>query len=159
MKRVISIAVLAASIAITWGAVTVRGQTKPSPGPSSAPSMKPVIWEAEKIQYKEVQPGIWQGILWGDPQKGAYGSLTKIVGGTQIPLHTHSCDLKAVVVMGKMTVGIDDQVWTVGTGSYLMIPAGTKHTTSVEAGQDCLFFDEGSGKFDTVLVDEKPAKK
>ncbi|MFL5307851.1 MAG: DUF4437 domain-containing protein, partial [Polyangia bacterium] len=45
--------------------------------------------------------------LWGDAAKGAHGSLTKFPAGLAEPLHTHSHELRLVVVAGMMAFSID----------------------------------------------------
>jgi hypothetical protein len=46
-----------------------------------------------------------------------------------------------------------------GPGSYLMQPGGNyQHTTSCDAGADCLFFVESAGAFDLKMVAPTPSK-
>ena len=44
-------------------------------------------------------------------------------------------------------------------GSYLLEPAGQKHTTACAAVTDCVFLEEMNGKFDIKMVDAKSAGK
>ena len=49
-----------------------------------------------------------------------------------------------------------------GPGSYMMQPGGNyRHTTSCDKASECLFFVEGSGKFDLKPVEagKAPPKK
>jgi quercetin dioxygenase-like cupin family protein len=94
----------------------------------------------------------------GDVFKGAYATFAKVPAGQIHPLHTHTNDVKAVVVSGTFTItpegGTEKKL---GPGSYFMIPGGQKHTSGCAAGAPCLLFQEGTAKFDMKPVDEKPA--
>jgi anti-sigma factor ChrR (cupin superfamily) len=45
-------------------------------------------------------PGVKVADVWGDHTKGAYGAFIKFPAGWAAPLHTHTNDLKIVVVSG-----------------------------------------------------------
>jgi quercetin dioxygenase-like cupin family protein len=52
----------------------------------------------------------------------------KIEPGGRIPRHRHaSIEHEQVVLEGRMTLGLDDQVVEVGAGDFILIPAGTPH--------------------------------
>ena len=112
----------------------------PPPGVKEAP-------KGEAVQVAKVT---------GDPMKGAYAALVKMPAGQQHPLHTHSSDVKSVVISGTATVtpegGVEKKI---GPGGYFMIPADAKHSSSCAAGAPCVVYQEGPGKFDVKPVVDK----
>jgi quercetin dioxygenase-like cupin family protein len=105
-------------------------------------------------------PGVQQAVLWGDPAKGAFGAIQKFVPGFLAPLHTHSANLRIVVISGTMIYTPEGQPEVrLSAGSFFNEPANHKHTTACDKASDCVFFVEGTGKFDIKMVEEKtPAK-
>lgn len=101
--------------------------------------------------------------LWGDRNKGAYGALAKFAGGAEHPLHTHSREIKGIVLAGTWwSAGENGEKKKLGAGSYMLIPGGWKHSSGCAAGADCVIFQEQAGKFDmkpVAAAGEKPAKK
>ena len=93
----------------------------------------------------------------GDPMKGAYSVFVKLPAGQPHPLHTHSSDVKVVVLSGTFTVtpegGVEKKI---GPGGYFFVPANMKHSSSCAPGAPCVMFQEGPGKFDVKPVMEKP---
>ncbi len=119
---------------------------------------EPIAWAAENMKWEEVKdgpPGVMKATLWGDMTKGAYGALVKFPAGIKQPLHTHSSDIKSVVLSGTFTYAPEGgEEKSYGAGSYLLIPGGSKHISG--SGADgCTFFMEQSGKFDMKPVEEK----
>ena len=106
-------------------------------------------------------PGVTQATLWGDSTKGAYGSISKFPAGWSAPLHTHPSTHKVVVISGTWVHGEPGKPDVkLGPGSYLVQPAGMKHTSACDAGSECLIFLESTGKFGITMVGEKkPAAK
>lgn len=104
--------------------------------------------------------GAQQARLWGDPTKGPHGVLDKFAAGTEIPLHSHTADLRTVVLSGTMVIGVEGQSpKELGPGSYFFLPGGLKHTTSCNAGADCVIFSQGSGAFDVIAAETSGANK
>ena len=122
---------------------------------------KEVVWPARDITFEQTPAkGVMKADLWGSAAKGAHGSLVKFAAGTDNGLHTHTYDIKAVVVSGNFLYGSGEEpAKKLGPGSYLFIPAGMKHTSGCDAGADCLFFEEQPGKFDIKPVKEGGAGK
>jgi quercetin dioxygenase-like cupin family protein len=108
-------------------------------------------------------PGVKIATLWGDHTKGAYGAFFKLPAGFAVPLHTHTHDIKVVIVSGTYIQAPDGKPeFRIGPGSYFLQPGGDyRHTTSCDTASDCVFFAESKGKFDLKVVDEgkPPAKK
>jgi hypothetical protein len=102
-------------------------------------------------------PGVKIADLWGNHATGAFGSFIKFPAGFAAPLHTHTNDVKIVVVSGTFIQGPEGKPeFRLGPGSYLMQPGGSyRHTTSCDQASECLFFAESNGAFDLKPV---PAK-
>ena len=143
------------------------------PGPAKAKiAPKPaasrlVVMPAGDLKWADLDPtgapGVKIADLWGDHAKGAYGAFFRLPAGFAVPLHTHTYDIKVVIVSGTYIQGPEGKPeFRIGPGSYFMQPGGNyRHTTSCDAASDCVFFAESNGKFDLKLVDagKAPAKK
>jgi quercetin dioxygenase-like cupin family protein len=126
---------------------------------------KAVVWPAADLKWEPTAgapPGVMEVRLWGDPTKGAFGAIEKFPAGFSSPLHTHSSDLKAVIISGTLIHGPEGKPEVrLSAGSYLFEPSTYRHTTACDKASECVFFLEGNGKFDLKVVEEKkaPAKK
>jgi Domain of unknown function (DUF4437) len=107
-------------------------------------------WE----QLKDAPPGIMISPVWGDPFSGApFGAFVKFPSKLEVPLHTHSSDMKIVVLKGAYVYtpeGGSKQRF--GPGSYLAYPAGDRHKTNSDDSTESLFYVEQSGMFDLKPV-------
>jgi len=127
-------------------------------------AMAPLPMPAADLKWTDLDPtgapGVKVADLWGDHQKGAFGALFKLPAGFAVPLHTHTHDMKLVIVSGTYIQGPEGKPeFRLGPGSYLMQPGGNyRHTTSCDKASECLFFVESNGAFDLQpVVTEKPA--
>ncbi len=95
-------------------------------------------------------PGVKIAVLWGDFQNGSFGAFFRLPAGFAAPLHTHTHDMKLVIVSGTYIQGPDGgHEFRLGPGSYLLQPGGDyRHTTGCDHALDCLFFVESGGAFD-----------
>ena len=142
------------------------GATKAKSGPKAG-GKKAVIVPASDLKWTELDPSGAPGVkvadVWGDHTKGAYGGFTKFPAGFTPPLHTHPHDMKIAVISGTFIHAPEGKPEVrLGPGSYLMQPGGNyRHTTSCDKASECLFFIEGSGKFDLKPVEaaKAPEKK
>jgi len=120
---------------------------------------EPVFVESGKAEFKEVVPGVKKKILWGKDDVGPYGSFTKFDPGLTNPLHTHTHEVRIVVLQGayiyKPQNGNERRV---GAGSYISIPGGNVHVSMADPKEGALFYEESPGKFDLKLVDQKSKK-
>ena len=120
---------------------------------------EPVFVESEKADYKEIVSGVKKKILWGNHDAGPYGAFTKFDPGLTNPLHTHTNEVRIVVLKGayiyKPQNGNERRV---GVGSYFSIPGGTVHVSSGDPKEGALFYEESPGKFDLKVVDQKDKK-
>lgn len=142
------------------------GEAKTKSAPKAAAS-RLVVMPASDLKWTDLDPtgapGVKIADLWGDHAKGAYGAFFKLPAGFAVPLHTHTHDIKVVIVSGTYIQVPDGKPeFRLGPGSYFMQPGGNyRHTTSCDKASDCVFFAESNGKFDLKVVDsaKAPAKK
>jgi anti-sigma factor ChrR (cupin superfamily) len=121
---------------------------------------KAIVMPAADMKWADMvggPPGIKIAPLWGDYQKGAFGAMIKFPAGTSAPLHTHTNDMRIVVVSGTFIHGPEGKTpIRLGPGSYLMQAGGDyRHTTECDKASDCVMFADGKGKFDIHMVDAR----
>jgi quercetin dioxygenase-like cupin family protein len=137
--------VVAATLAIAWSIGQVQGQ-------QAKGKDKVIFVSAEQANFKDMGPGpgVSMAALWGDANKGAHGTFTKFVPGYDAGMHTHTNDVWIVVVKGAYMYKDDAGEKRVGPGSFLRVPGGKKHWSGGDAKEGALFYEESSGKFDTI---------
>jgi quercetin dioxygenase-like cupin family protein len=131
------------------------------------PSKPPIFKPAADLKWTDLDPNGAPGVkvadLWGDHAKGAFGALFKLPAGFAAPLHTHTHDMKVVIVSGTYVQAPERKPEVrLGPGSYMFQPGGNyRHTTSCDKASDCVFFVESAGPFDLkpVQAASSPAKK
>ncbi|MEA2207079.1 MAG: hypothetical protein QOE77_3855 [Blastocatellia bacterium] len=94
--------------------------------------------------------GTMFSVLSGDPKTGEYTQMRKVPAGSANPLHSHSSRLKNVIISGVWYTGATDAASAkdFGPGSIVVMPANWVHVSGCRAGSDCVFYQEGRGKFD-----------
>lgn len=160
--RTRSLVALGASLVLT---MPVLAQT--SPGNEGASGKAPTPISATELKWTDLDPSGAPGVkvadLWGDHGKGAFGALFRLPAGFTAPLHTHTYDMRVVIVSGTYIQAPEGKPeFRLGAGSYLMQPGGTyRHTTSCAQGSECVFFVESDGAFDLhpVSTEKTPAGK
>jgi hypothetical protein len=161
--------VLAFSISLLLAAPVLAqpsGEAKPNQAPRTGPS-QPVFMSPGDLKWTDLDPkgapGVKVADLWGDHAKGAFGAFFKLPAGFAVPLHTHTHVMKVVFLSGTYIQAPEGKAEVrLGPGSYMMQPGGNyRHTTSCDKASECLFFVEGSGKFDLKPVEagKAPPKK
>ena len=111
----------------------------------------PLMVSFTDLKWTELpeRKGMQFAVLSGDPKKGAYTQMRKVPAGTDNPLHTHSSELKNVIISGVWYTGADAaSARDFGPGSIVMMPSNWAHVSGCRAGSDCVFYQEGNGKFD-----------
>ena len=114
----------------------------------------PVPMAAADLKWIDLDPAGAPGVkvarLWGDHTKSGFGAFFKLPAGFAAPLHTHTHDMKVVIVSGTYVQAPEGKSeFRLGAGSYLMQPGGGyRHTTSCDGASDCVFFVESEGPFD-----------
>jgi len=101
-------------------------------------------------------PDVKFATAWGNRAKGPHGAFHKFPAGFTVPLHTHTADLRIVVVSGTMSMtGEDGKETMFPPSSYFFQPAGYKHVTKCAAGSECVAFIVANAAFDVKLVEAK----
>ena len=104
--------------------------------------------------------GMQFAVLTGDPKVGPYTQIRKVPAGTDNPIHSHSSEIKNVIISGLWFTGADAvSAKDFGPGSVLVMPADWVHVSGCRAGSDCVFYQEGKGKFDFKPAAEQPRSK
>jgi quercetin dioxygenase-like cupin family protein len=123
---------------------------------------KEVVMTAEEMKWTEIPEsnGVKTAAVHGDMMKGAHEAFIKMPAGANHPLHTHSSDMKLVVVSGTFKYAPEgSDLKNYGPGSYIMVKGKAKHLSGCDAGADCLVFQTSTGKFDMKPVEMKKAEK
>jgi quercetin dioxygenase-like cupin family protein len=117
-------------------------------------SMKKVIYvSSANATFKAIPPGgASMADLWGDPDKSAHGTFTKFAPGYDAGMHTHTNDVWLVVIKGAYLYKDDAGEKRVGPGDFLRVPGGHKHWSGGDKTEGALFYEEASGKFDSMPV-------
>lgn len=106
---------------------------------------------AEKAAFKPSQmAGVAMATLWGDPDKGAHATFTKFDPGFDAGMHTHTNDVWIVVIKGAYLYKDEAGEKRVGPGDFLRVPGGHKHWSGGDKTEGALFYEEASGKFDSI---------
>jgi anti-sigma factor ChrR (cupin superfamily) len=91
--------------------------------------------------------------VWGDPSKGAHGSLTVLPGAFVEPWHRHAYALRVVVISGVMRYGFTDSEGSdLPPGSFASIPAGLTHRGECRSSSECLVYVEQDGPMNVEPV-------
>lgn len=132
----------AASFALAIPVLTQASPSAPIPIPSA------------ELKWSDLDPAGAPGVkvadVWGDHHNGAFGAFFLLPAGFVAPLHTHTHDMKLVIVSGTYIQGPEGKPpFRLGAGSYLMQPGGNyRHMTSCDQSSDCVFYVESDGAFD-----------
>ncbi len=156
--RIVLAVVLAVGVCAIGSAARAEEGAAPAAAAVSVPApVKEVVRPAEEMVYKEMMPGVERAIMWGDPAVSGYGSLTRFAAGVKSPMHYHSSVIKLVVISGVFAYGTESSQNKLAAGSYIIIPAGRRHTSGTTAESGCVIFEESDGKFDMVPPMPVPA--
>jgi hypothetical protein len=142
MMRVIlaAIAVACASIRLLAedGARTPEGKT-------------PFMVSFNELKWVELpeRKGMRFATLSGDPKIGPYTQIRKVPAGTDNPLHSHSAEIKNVIISGIWYTGANTaSAKDFGPGSVVIMPRNWVHVSGCRSKSDCVLYQEGKGKFD-----------
>ena len=111
----------------------------------------PLMLSFTDMKWTELaeRKGMKFAVLSGDPTKGAYTQIRRVPGGTDNPLHAHSNELKSVIISGVWYTGTDAaSARDFGPGSVILMPADWVHVSGCRPGSECVFYQEGKGRFD-----------
>jgi quercetin dioxygenase-like cupin family protein len=121
-----------------------------------------LVMPASDMKWTDLDPGapgVKVADLWGNHAKGAFGALFRLPAGFAAPLHTHTHDMKVVIISGTYIQAPEGKPeFRLAPGSYFRQPGGSyRHTTTCDKASDCVFFVESVGPFDLKPVDAAPA--
>jgi anti-sigma factor ChrR (cupin superfamily) len=139
---------------------TLLGQQtrEPEHKPSSKPAVSRLfVMPASDVKWTDLAPsapGVKVADLWGNHGKGAFGALFRLPAGFAAPLHTHTYDMRVLIISGTYIQAPEGKpAFRLGPGSYFLQPGGSyRHTTSCDPAADCIFFVESKGPFDLKPV-------
>lgn len=118
---------------------------------SSKDAKTPQMVSFTDLKWTELaeRKGMQYSVLSGDPKTGEYTQMRKVPAGTDNPLHSHSSELKNIIISGVWYTGTDmASAKDFGPGSVVMMPSNWVHVSGCRPGTDCVFYQEGKGKFD-----------
>src|SRR4029078_3781824 len=91
-------------------------------------SSRLVVMPANEMKWTDLDPGapgVKVADLWGSPANGAFGALFKRPAGFAAPLHTHTHDMRVVIVSGTYIQAPEGKPeLRLGPGSYFLQPRG-----------------------------------
>jgi quercetin dioxygenase-like cupin family protein len=108
------------------------------------------------VSFKELtwtalpeRAGMQFAVLSGDPKAGPYTQMRKVPAGTDNPPHSHSAELTNVILSGVWYTGTDAKsARDFGAGSVVRMPANWVHVSGCRSGSECVFYQDGKGRFD-----------
>jgi quercetin dioxygenase-like cupin family protein len=156
MKRLF---LVLAAVSVAMAACSDRAGRRAVPKNEGGTPLMVSFADLKWTELPEVK-GTQSAVLSGDPKRGEYTQMRKIPAGTDNPLHTHSSEIKMVVISGVLYVGLDlASARDFGPGSVIVLPANWVHVSGCRAGSDCVFYQEGKGKFDYKPAAEAPPNR
>ncbi len=158
MKKV-SVALAAVIFTAVALAISAQQQDKTQAPTSQGDSAKmPLMISLDDMKWTALpeRPGMQFALLSGNPSSGPYTQMRKVPAGTDNPLHSHSNEIKNVIVKGVWYTGRDTaSAKDFGPGSIVVMPGNWVHVSGCRAGAECVFYQEGKGKFDFKPSDTK----
>ncbi|OIO03602.1 MAG: hypothetical protein COX65_06985 [Elusimicrobia bacterium CG_4_10_14_0_2_um_filter_56_8] len=111
-----------------------------------------IVLKNGDLKFMDIMPGVVRAYAWGETN-GIHGNFTRLRAGYRSPMHTHTYDVKIVVITGMLLHGDSGgKITRLGPGSFCFIPEGMKHTTACVDDSDCLFYEEQPGRFDMMPI-------
>jgi quercetin dioxygenase-like cupin family protein len=123
----------------------------PQEGGQKPESKTPLMVSFTDLKWVELpeRKGMQFAVLLGDSKIGPYTQIRKVPSGTDNPLHSHSSEIKNVIISGVWYTGVDAaSAKDFGPGSVVVMPADWVHVSGCRSGSDCVLYQEGKGKFD-----------
>jgi len=146
----------AASVVCLW--MTLLAQDA-SPEQESGTPFMVSLTDLKWVELPQ-RKGMQFAILSGDPRNGPYTEMRKVRAGTDNGLHSHCSEINNVIISGVWYTGPDAaSAKAFGPGSVVIIPGNWIHVSDCRAGTDCVFYQEGKGKFDFKPAAGQPRNK
>src|SRR5215831_4317714 len=134
----------------------------PQEGGQKPESKTPLMISFTDLKWVELpeRKGMQFAVLSGDSKIGPYTQIRKVPSGTDNPLHSHSSEIKNVIISGVWYTAVDAaSAKDFGPGSVVVMPADWVHVSGCRTGTDCVLYQEGKGKFDFKPAAGKPRNK
>jgi quercetin dioxygenase-like cupin family protein len=146
MKKSLLTVALATTLMIAWSVGRMQGQ-----GEAKG---KLIFVSADEANYKSMGTtnDVSMAAIFGDSSKGAHATFTKFVPGYDAGMHTHTNDVWIVGVKGAYLYKDEAGEKRIGPGVFLRVPGGHKHWSGGDPKEGALFYEESSGKFDSIPV-------
>src|SRR5437763_14795337 len=148
MKKILVTLCMTALVAVV-GSIVVAQNQEESPKKDDL-----ICASAEKAKFKGVSGGVSEAAVWGDEEKGAYGTYTKYKPGLDNGMHTHTNYIWVVGIKGAYVYRDETGEKRVTAGNFIRIPGGKKHWGGGDKKNGALVDEESSGKFDIVPAKE-----
>jgi len=146
----------AASVMCLWGTLLAQDT---SPKQESKIPFMVSLTDLKWVELPE-RKGMRFATLSGDPKTGPYTQMRKVPAGTDNGLHSHSSEIRNVIISGVWYTGPDAaSAKDFGPGSVVIMPGNWIHVSGCRAGTDCVFYQEGKGKFDFKPAAGQPRGK
>ncbi len=154
-KHILAFAVSFVLAAAVLAQAPGSGKAKSAPKAGAKAAVTKPAADMKWVELDPHAPGVMISPLWGDYTKGAFGAMNKFPAGWSAPLHTHTHDMKLVVVSGTWIHTPEGKPEVrLGPGSYMMQPGGTyRHMSGCDKASECLVFIESAGPFDIKPVE------
>ena len=101
---------------------------------------QPVMLSYTDLKWVELpeRKGMQFALLTGDPRTGAYTQIRRVPALTANPPHSHSSEIKNVIISGVWYTGADvPSARDFGPGSVIVMPANWVHVSGCRAGSEC----------------------
>ncbi len=144
MKKSLLTVALATALMVAWSIGRVQGQAW-SKG-------KVIFVSADEANYKSMgtSTDVSMAAIFGDSSKGAHATFTKFAPGYDAGMHTHTNDVWIVGVKGAYLYKDEAGEKRIGPGVFLRVPGGHKHWSGGDPKEGAVFYEESSGKFDSI---------
>jgi ChrR Cupin-like domain len=136
-------------IAITVACASIRLLAED--GAQTPGGRTPFMVSFTELKWVELpeRRGMQFALLSGDPKTGPYTQIRKVPAGTDNPLHSHSTEIKNVIISEVWYTGANTaSAKDFGPGSVVIMPGDWVHVSGCRSGSDCVFYQEGKDKFD-----------
>jgi len=143
MKRIAIVLVLAAA---------ARADAPKLPSTEEGLVADPQAAKFNPVNVPGMPTGLMASPIAVDPASKASIGYTKIPAKYHFPAHWHSYTEYTTLLSGSGRFEMDGKPYEVAPGSYLVIPARTKHEFTCGAASDCLLLTRRAGPTDYNFV-------
>ena len=146
-RTMIAVVAATAGAFVLAGAGVTRKTLPQAPAQGTLVLLAPadIKWEST------TRADIMRAPLWGDRSKGPYGGFGRYDGGTQLPLHFHTNELRGLILSGIWILEVrGGPSKELPPGSYFSVPGRTPHVDTCKAGAACVVYLTGDLPADLI---------